>query len=124
KLPFELIDNRVFVEVRLNGRGPFHFILDTGAGGFSIVDHVAQRLGLQVEDAGQESGVGEKKVRTGRTKIAKAQLGDLRFEDLEATVFPDGDSGNVFGKKPVDGIVGLEVFQQVVVRHDYIHMVL
>jgi len=124
KLPFELIDNRVFVEVQLNGRGPFHFILDTGAGGFSIVDDVAQRLGLQVEDAGQESGMGEKKVRTGRTQIAKAQLGDLRFEDLEATVFPDGDSGNVFGKKPVDGIVGLKVFQQVVVRHDYIHMVL
>ena len=54
-LPFELIDNRVFVEAQLNGRGPFHFILDTGAGGFSIVDDVAQRLGLQVEDAGQGS---------------------------------------------------------------------
>jgi hypothetical protein len=123
-LPFELIDNRVFVEIQLDGRGPFHFILDTGAGGFSIVDDVAQRLGLRVEDADQESGVGEKKVRAGRTKIAKAQLGDLRFEDLEATVFPGDDSGNVFGKKPVDGVVGLDVFQQVVVRHDYIHMVL
>ncbi len=124
KLPFELIDNRIFVEVQLNGRGPFHFILDTGAGDFSIVDEVAQRLGLQVEDAGQDSGVGEKKVRTGRTQIAKAQLGDLRFEDLEVTVFPDADSGNVFGKKPIDGIVGLDLFQQVVVRHDYIHRVL
>jgi hypothetical protein len=37
-LPFELIDNRVFVEVGLNGQGPFHFILDTGAGGFSLAD--------------------------------------------------------------------------------------
>jgi hypothetical protein len=34
-LPFELIDNRVFVEVRVNGQGPFHFI---GAGGFSLAD--------------------------------------------------------------------------------------
>ncbi|HZW96087.1 MAG TPA: aspartyl protease family protein [Candidatus Eremiobacteraceae bacterium] len=124
KVPFELIDNRVFVEVQLNGRGPFHFILDTGAGDFAIVDDVAQRLGLQVEDAGQENGVGEKKVRIGRTQIAKVQLGDLRFEDLKATVLPNGDSGNVFGKKPVDGIVGLDLFQQVVVSHDYIHMVL
>jgi hypothetical protein len=124
KLPFELIDNRVFVEVRLNGLGPFHFILDTGAGEFSIADDVAQRLGLQVEDTGQGSGVGEKTVHTGRTHIAKAQLGHLRFEDLDANVFPGGDSSNVFGRKPVDGIVGLEVFRRVVVKHDYIHKVL
>jgi hypothetical protein len=124
KLPFELIDNRVFVEVKLNGRGPFHFILDTGNGDFAIVDDVAQRLGLKVAEAGQESGVGEKKVSTGQTQIAKVQLGDLQFEDLEATVLPNLDLGNVFGKKSVDGIVGLDVFQQVVVKHDYIHMVL
>jgi Aspartyl protease/PDZ domain len=124
QVPFELIDNRVFVEVQLNGRGPFHFILDTGAGDFAVVDEVAQRLGLQVAEAGQESGVGEKKVSTGRTQIAKLQLGDLRFEDIEATVLPDLDLGNAFGKKPVDGIMGLPLFQQVVVRHDYIHKVL
>ena len=124
KLPFELIDNRVFVEVQLNGRGPFHFILDTGAGDFAIDDDVARKLGLQVAEAGQESGVGEKKVRTGRAQIAKLQLGDLRFEDIEATVLPDFHLGNVFGKKPLDGIVGLPLFQQVVVKHDYIHMVL
>jgi hypothetical protein len=124
QLPFELIDNRVFIEGQLNGRGPFHFILDTGGGSFAISDDVARTLGLQVEDSGQESGVGEKKVRTGGTRIAKVQLGDLRFEDMDATVFPDWGSGNVFGKKPVDGIVGLDVFQQVVVKHDYIHMVL
>ena len=123
-LPFELIDNRVFVEVRLNGQGPFHFILDTGAGGFSIDDAVAQKLGLEVEEAGQGTGVGEKAVRAGRTRIAEAQIGDLRFEELEVGVFPGGDSGNVFGKKPLDGVVGLEVFQHVVVKHDYIRRVL
>jgi hypothetical protein len=124
RLPFELIDNRVFVEVRLNGHGPFHFILDTGAGGFSIDDAVAQKLGLQVEDAGQGTGVGEKTVRVGRAHLAEAQIGDLRFEELTVGVFPGGDSGNVFGKKPLDGIVGLEVFQHVVVKHDYIRCVL
>ena len=123
-LPFELIDNRVFVEVRLNGHGPFHFILDTGAGGFSITDEVAQNLGLKVEGTGQGPGVGEKIVHFGRTHLSKAQIGDLQFEELEAQVFPGGDSPSVFGKKPVDGIVGLEVFQRVVVKHDYVSKVL
>jgi hypothetical protein len=31
-IPFELVDNRIFVNVMLEGRGPFRFILDTGAG--------------------------------------------------------------------------------------------
>lgn len=123
-LPFEVIDNRVFVEVRLNGVGPFHLILDTGAGGFSIAGHVAQRLGLQVEDAGEGTGVGEKTVRSGRAQILQAELGPLRFENIEASVFPGDDSKNVFGKQAMDGVVGLEVFERVIVKHDYVHKVL
>jgi hypothetical protein len=123
-VPFELVDNRVFVEVQINGRGPFHFILDTGAGGFSIIDDVAQELGLPVEGAGEENGVGEKSVRTRQTHVAQVQLGDLRLENVNATVFPGIDAGKVFGKQPVDGIVGLTVFERVVVKHDYVHRVL
>lgn len=120
-LPFELIDNRVFVEVLLDGSGPLHFILDTGAGGFSLTDTAAQKLGLQVVESGQGPGAGENTVRVGKTHIAKLRLGSLQFEDVDASVLPGGDSGNVFGKKPLDGIVGLAVFERVVVKHDYIH---
>src|SRR5580704_9932929 len=62
-LPFEMIDNRVFVEMRLNGRGPFHFILDTGDGGFTIGRDVADRLGLHVTEGAEEQGVGAKSLR-------------------------------------------------------------
>jgi hypothetical protein len=123
-LPFELIDNRVFVEVHLNSQGPFHFILDTGANGFSLAVTTVQTLGLKTEDAGEGSGVGEKTLHVGRCHLAQAKLGDLQFTDLEAEVVPLGDSGNVFGTKPVDGVVGLELFRRVVVKHDYVHKVL
>lgn len=99
-LPFELIDNRVFVEVLLDGSGPLHFILDTGAGGFSLTDTAAQKLGLHVVESGQGTGVGEKPMWAGRTHIARLQLGGLHFEDVDAKVLPGGDSGNVFGKSP------------------------
>lgn len=123
-LPFELIDNRIFVEVFLGGRGPLHFILDTGASGFSLTDTAVQKLGLQVMESGQGPGVGENTVRVGKTHIAKLRLGGLQFEDVDASVLPGGDSDNVFGKKPVDGVVGLAVFERVVVKHDYIHKLL
>ena len=80
-LPFDLIDNRVFVEVHLNGRGPFHFILDTGANGFSLADTTAQTLGLKTEDVGEGPGVGEKTVHVSRAHLAEAQLGELQFGD-------------------------------------------
>jgi hypothetical protein len=119
-VPFDLVDNRAFVDVRLNGKGPFHFILDTGADGFSVADDVARQLDLKVDDGGQGSGVGEKIVRVGRAHVASARMGDLRFENLDVRVSPGGDSANVFGSKRLDGWVGLEVFRRLVVKHDYI----
>jgi hypothetical protein len=119
-VPFELIDNRVFVEARLNGQGPFHLILDTGAAGFSIADAAAQKLRLKVKDAGTGQGVGEKEVRAGQAHIESVQIGDLRFENVETEVLAGYDAINVFGRKPVDGVVGLAVFEQVVAKHDYI----
>lgn len=65
--------------------------------------------------------MGENTVRVGKTHIAKLRLSGLQFEDVDASVLPGGDSGNVFGKKPLDGIVGLAVFERVVAKHDYIH---
>lgn len=122
-LPFELIDNRVFVEVRLNGKGPYHFVLDTGAVA-DVGNHVAQQLGLKAEDVGEGQGVGENKQHFGQTQVAEVQLGELRLRDVNFGVTSLDDSPQVFGTKPVDGIIGSEVFERLVVKHDYIHRVL
>jgi hypothetical protein len=123
-LPFEMIDNRVFVDVRLNGRGPFHFIFDTGAGGFAMYRHVATQLGLHVEDAGEGSGVGAQTVHVGSTRIGNMQVGDLTFTDVAFDVLPVTDSDQVFGTKPVDGVFGEGMFERVVVKQDYVHKLL
>jgi len=123
-LPFDLVDNRVSVEARLNGRGPFHLILDTGSGGVTISTDVAQQLGLHVGDAGEGQGVGEKTVHAGEAQIAQLQIGDLALADVDANVMDLSDAPQVFGAKPFDGIIGLPVFERMVVKHDYVNRVL
>jgi hypothetical protein len=122
-LPFKLIDNRVFVEIRLNGQGPYHFILDTGADA-DLSDRVAQRVGLHVEDAGVGEGVGAARQRFGHTRVAKIQLGRLQLDDVEFAVTSFADAPQVFGTQPVDGFIGREIFERMVVKHDYIHRTL
>lgn len=56
-VPFELVDNRIFVGVWLDGRGPFKFILDTGGyGGLSL--ETARRVGLRLGNEVQGRGAG------------------------------------------------------------------
>jgi hypothetical protein len=118
-LPFELIDNRVFVDLSLNGKGPYKFILDTGAVA-AISDTVARELKLNVADGAENGGVGEKTVRTGRTRVRDLKLGDISLHDLDFSVLSLDDSPAVFGSKPVHGIIGLPMFETSIVTFDYV----
>ena len=55
-IPFELVDNRVIVDVTVNGKA-FKCLLDTGANA-AMSEAAAKELGLDVTDAGSGSGVG------------------------------------------------------------------
>lgn len=117
-VPFQLIDNRIFVEVRVNGEGPFHFILDTGAG-TSVGLDVADKLKLPHEETIEESGVGVATVRGFSSHIQSLSIGPATLENLAVEVLPFSDSSAVFGKAPLDGIIGAPIFEKYVVVHDY-----
>lgn len=119
-LPFTLVDNRVFVDVALNGRGPFHLILDTGADAV-LSDSVARQLGLDVKDAGEGQGVGAATQHFGSTRVSSVKLGGLELRDVAFSVTTFGDTPQVFGRQLVDGVIGSIVFERMVVKHDYVH---
>jgi len=118
-LSFDLVDNRVFVDVFVNGKGPYKFILDTGAIA-TVSDAVARDLKLKVEAGEEGSGVGEKTVRSGRTHIRELKLGNVTLRDLDVGVLSLDDAPAVFGSKPVDGIIGLPIFEKAIVTFDYV----
>jgi hypothetical protein len=117
-VPFELVDNRIFVDVWLDGHGPFKFILDTGGyGGFSkeTAEKIGAKRGAEVEGR----GAGESVVKAWETVVKETRIGGLVLKDQDYRVFDFSDSRHVFGSKMFDGIIGLPVFSQTVVRVDY-----
>ena len=116
-VPFEFLNNHIFVKIRLDGQGPLNVVFDTG--GMNVVTpEVAKRLGLESEGAIQGRGVGEKSEDVGITKVKEMRLGDVTLANQVFYVFPLKDMDKVEGV-PVDGIIGYEVFKRLVVRIDY-----
>ncbi len=50
EVPYRLTDTQhVLVRVKINGKGPFNFIIDTGAPAFIMTEAVAKKVGAKIE---------------------------------------------------------------------------
>lgn len=115
-LPFRLIDNRVYADVGLDGKGPFLFLFDTGATD-SITTALAQSLGLKTEGRAEEHGAGEGASQVGFAKVPEIAIADARIRDQVFEVSPD-ELQNVEALDD-QGIIGFEIFRRFVMRIDY-----
>jgi len=115
-LPIRLLNNHVYVQAKVNGKGPYTFIVDTG-GHTLISPHVAKEAGLQVFGEGSSSGAGEKTETLGFARYKEIALGPVRLTDQPAFIT------NIYNPSiegiPVDGMVGFELFARFAVRLDY-----
>jgi hypothetical protein len=116
-VPFELLNNHIYVQVKLNGRGPFRVLCDTG-GANIITPQLAKQLGLKPEGALQGRGVGEKSEDIGLVKLQKLHLGDVTLSDQLFATFDLETLTHVEGVE-VQGLVGYEIFKRFVVKIDY-----
>jgi hypothetical protein len=116
-IPFELINNHIYVDARVNGR-PLHVMLDTG--GFNVLTPAtAEAMGLASEGSFQARGTGEKPESFGLTRVQEVQIGGATVRDQVFYVMPFRDLDKVEGV-PFVGLLGFEVFKRFVVRIDYI----
>ena len=115
-VPFKLINNHMYVDVKLNGH-TYEFLLDTG-GRNVITPTTARELGLTTQGALQGAGVGEKSEDVGLTKVDHVEIGDAHLDHQAFVVIALESFGAVEGR-PITGIVGYEVFKRFIVRTDY-----
>ena len=117
-LPFQLLNNHIYVKAKVNGKGPYTFIVDTG-GHNLISPHLAAELGLKIVGAAAMSGAGDKHTESGFTRVDEIALGTVKLHDQLGFVAPIYD--NTIEGFPVDGMVGFELFRRFAVRIDYGH---
>ncbi|HKZ80129.1 MAG TPA: aspartyl protease family protein [Pyrinomonadaceae bacterium] len=116
-VPFESIDGRPILSVRVNGeKEPLRFVLDTGSGMSVISDETAKRLGLRpVARGGLARAVGG----GGRFEIiygflSSLQIGEVKVENVPVYIRRFFDA-----KTPVDGYIGLSIISKFIASVDY-----
>ncbi len=121
-VPFELLNNHIYLDVELGGKGPFRLLCDTG-GANIVTPELAKALGLKPEGALQGRGVGDKSEDVGLVKMASLEVGGATLRDQVFAVYDLGPLTSAEGA-PVNGLIGYEVFKRFVVRVDYEHRTL
>ncbi len=92
------------VPVMIGGRGPFHFVVDTGADRSVIADDVALRLGLTRGTGVTVQGV-VRSLETQLVAVADITVGSTRHLNLNMPVLPRAflDADGYLGLDAVDG---------------------
>jgi predicted aspartyl protease len=115
-LPFRLLNNHIYVDARVNGRGPYTFIVDTG--GHTLVSpRLVEALGLKSIGVSASAGAGEGASTTSFAHVDEIAIGAVRLRDQVAFATEVYDK-SIEGL-PVDGMVGFELFRRMAVRIDY-----
>lgn len=120
-LPIELYGNHIFVKVGVNGCQPMNFVLDTGTSAPFLNRRRASECDV---DAGhsrtrRQVGTGEGAVELARAAKVSLKLDALDLSAKDTYVLPLDDLESGFGR-PIDGILGPEIFEQHVVEIDYV----
>jgi len=115
-VPFKLLNNHIYAQIMVDGKGPFLCIFDTG-GHDVLTPDTAKALTVKSEGQSPGAGAGEAVVDVGFARGVSFQVGDLVIENQTIVVLP-------FEAAPVEGfdeqaMIGFEVFRRFVTQIDY-----
>ncbi len=115
-VPFRLLNNHVIVDVRIDGKGPFPFMVDTGGHNIITPDTLAS---LRIGQAGEtvSGGGGEKTATNGYADVGELAMAGAIVHDQTVIALefsPIAVEGLVLG-----GMLGVEFLDHFVVRFDY-----
>ena len=112
QVPYRLTDTKhVLVRVKINGKGPFNLILDTGAPAVFIPKKVATKAGLETD-------------RNGWSKVNRFELeGGLVVDDTKCRIADlfqlEGMNGMGLAGVELHGVIGYNVLAKYRITYDF-----
>lgn len=117
KVPFDVVDGRIYVQARVNGRGPFRLAVDTGASGWGRADaSLVSALHLK---AGKSTVTSDsvKAAPVATVRLDSLELGGLSRQDLD--VIARDYSRRMQAGAAFYGIIGRQFFANGLLIVDY-----
>ena len=117
-IPMSFYGNRPAIEVMVNGKGPFLFLIDTGAQGMARADSsLVQQLGLSVAGQTTSSDSSAKtQASLSEVRLETLSIANIQFHDVTAL----SRNYNTASYLPhIDGILGFDLFANYLLTLDY-----
>src|SRR5437879_10603813 len=94
----------ILLPVHVNNRGPFDFILDTGAGTSLLSSELAKQLEIKVVGSKEGQSAGGK-FSVSLAKVDSLAVGETKLDDVDVGIVDLGQIGKTIGAK-IDGDLG------------------
>ena len=115
-VPFDAVDFRPIIKVRINGGKDLRFVLDTGSGMSVLSEETARRLGVhEVARGGLARAVGG----GGKFEIVYGYLSSIEFGEMRVENVPVYIRHFFDERNPVDGYLGIAVLSRLLTAIDY-----
>ena len=116
-IPCKVVDGRIYVDARVNGKGPYIFAIDTGASGMGRADaSLTSALALPIKHRGETTD-GVNSAIVDMTSFESLEIGSLVRRDVE--VITRDYSSRMKPEMAIAGIIGRDFFSDGTLIIDY-----
>ena len=121
EVPMGSMAGRPTIDVMIDGKGPFRFLVDTGAGTTVINQDLAKELGLAIIDTTRIGDpMNPNAIKADVVQVPTMTIGDARFETFAAASWDRGYLIRAGETNPPRGVIGFPVFRELLVTFDYV----
>ena len=119
EIPFDFYRNEIIVQVKVNGKGPFNMMLDTGTDPSAVDLNTAKDIGLKLHPLGKPGEGGGTDVNlTYYTELPLVEVSGFTVKNVETLAIDLSKVSERLGK-PLHGVLGHSVLNGRIVQIDY-----
>jgi hypothetical protein len=119
RIPFDQTDPLPLVWLRVNGRGPFLFLIDTGGGELGLDPQIADSIGARRYGSSLGTFAGDQKAAVEHASVDSVELGPMVVSGVPVRLLSTQRFAGVAGGRRVAGVLGTILLARFRFTFDY-----